>query len=608
MTDLSADFPAGTIASWRSSALEALRKRGRADQDMTAEQVQELLTTVSHDGVRTLPLYTPADALPLPGRPGYFPFVRGGRRPWAAVRGWDVRQRHADPDVAATRAAIRDDVDNGVTSLWVVAGEAGVPPAALPGILAGLDPGRTAVVLDAGEQALAAAETWLELAPAGMSGGLGLDPFGEHARTGRQPRGELAATAALAVRCAAERPGIRAFTIDGSVHHDAGAGDAEEVGGTVAAGVAVLRALTAAGLDLPAAFAQLEFRYAATADQFATIAKFRAARLLWARVAQECGVPQAGAQHQHAVTSAAMMTTRDPWSNIVRTTVAAFAAGVAGAGAITVQPFDHALGLPDRESRRLARNTHAVLAEEAGAARVADPGGGSWYLEQLTRGVAEAAWSWFTEIERAGGMAAALDRGLVAARLAATRGRRTEAVARRRDVIVGVSEFASLTENRPRRRPAPVRSGGGLARNRHAEAFEALRDRVDAHTALTGGRPTVFLAAWGPLAEHAARSEFTAGLLAAGGVATTSAGAVDDPDALADAFAVTGLTVACLCAGDARYAEDAERLAKALSAVGARRIWLAGRPAGITGVDDYLYAGCDAVTVLTILLRDLEVA
>src|SRR5690606_7281890 len=145
----------------------------------------------------------------------------------------------------------------------------------------------------------------------------------------------------------------------------------------------------------------------ATADQFATIAKFRAARRIWARVMQVCGAPEVYTP-QHAVTSSAMLTRRDPWGNILRGTIACFGAGVGGADAITVLPFDAALGLPDAFSRRIARNTQSILLDESSVAAVIDPAGGSWYVERRTDELAHAAWAVFTEIERAGGMAAAL--------------------------------------------------------------------------------------------------------------------------------------------------------------------------------------------------------
>ncbi|MEW2383836.1 methylmalonyl-CoA mutase family protein [Micromonospora sp. NPDC047707] len=609
---LAADFPAAPHEQWQRLTLGVLRKAGLAGEDTPPEAVEELLARRGYDDLALAPLYTADDPTPFPGPPGLFPYTRGGRATGAVVAGWDVRQRHADPDPKATGEAVRADLENGATSLWLVLGEGGVPVAGLPAALEGVYLDLAGVVLDAGAATVEAVPEWFALlaelgVPAAeVRGNLGVDPLGWRARTGQRwdgPAGEWAR------RCATGFPGLRAMTVDATGYHDAGGSDAQELGCGLATGVAYLRELTDAGLAVPAALGQLEFRYAATADQFATIAKLRAARRLWARVAQVCGAPEAGAQRQHAVTSTAMMTARDPWVNMLRTTLACFAAGVGGADAVTVQPFDACLGLPDGFARRIARNTQSLLLEEANVGRVVDPAGGSWYVERYTEELARAAWAWFTEIERAGGMGAALDNGLVADRLAATWQRRTENLAHRRDPLTGVSEFPNLEERLPVRPPAPTGPGGGLPRHRYAEAYETLRDRADAQAAATGGRPTVFLATLGPPAVHNARAGFAANLFAAGGIATVRPPAGDDdPARLAAEFAASGATVACLCSSDRSYAESAEPVARALAEAGAVRVWLAGRPGGHPGVDDYLHAGCDAVAVLETTLRDLGVA
>jgi methylmalonyl-CoA mutase len=594
---LAADFPAATAAQWRELALGVLRKSGVASEETGPAEVDRLLSTTTYDGIRIAALYTEADdTAGLPGQP---PFTRGARPEGAVAAGWDVRQRHAGPDPGAAREAILADLANGATSVWLVLGRGGLPVEALPDLLDGVYLDLAGIALDAGDQFGPAAAAYLDLvasaaATAQASGTLGADPLGWQARTGEAVG--LAGLAPLAARCAAELPGVRAITVDATAFHDAGGGDAQELGCALAAGVAYLRALTDGGLGTAAALGQLEFRYAATADQFGTIAKLRAARRLWARVAQVCGEPAAGAQRQHAVTSAAMMSARDPWVNLLRGTLACFGAGVGGADAVTVLPFDHRLGLPDGLARRLARNTQTLLVEEANVARVVDPAGGSWFVERLTEDLARAAWDWFTEIERAGGLAAALAGGLIADRLAATWERRSGNLARRRDPLTGVSEFPRLDELLPQRQPAPERPGGGLPQHHYAEAFERLRDRADAHP---GGRPTVFLATLGSPAAASPRVMFAANLFAAGGIATVQGGPA--------AFAASGAGVACLCGPDKAYPEQAAPAAATLREAGARRVWLAGR-GEYDGIGGRLYTGCDAVSVLSTTLDDLEVA
>ncbi|MFB9431518.1 methylmalonyl-CoA mutase small subunit [Streptoalloteichus tenebrarius] len=615
---LAADFPAPGRDQWRELVAGVLRKAGRDLENLTGP-VEDLLATTTYDGVTVAPLHTAEDDVPDPGLPGLPPFVRGGRPEGGVVSGWDARQRHAHPDPAVTREAVLADLENGGTSLWLVLGEEGLPVEALPEALADVYLDLAPVVLDAGARTEEAADLLLRLAadrqvpPHALAGNLGADPLGLRARTGVDH--SLSVATELALRCANGFERLRAITVDALPYHEAGGSDAEELGCSVATGVAYLRALTGAGLDVDAAFRQLEFRYAATADQFLTIAKLRAARRLWARVGEVCGAGEAvRGQRQHAVTSPAMMTARDPWVNMLRTTVACFAAGVGGADAVTVQPFDTRLGLPDAFARRIARNTHSLLLEESNVARVIDPAGGSWYVERLTDELAAAAWAWFTEIERAGGMAAALADGLVARRLEETWRRRADRIAHRKDPITGVSEFPNLAERLPERAPAPAPSGGGLPRHRYAEEFEALRDRSDAHLAATGSRPAVFLATLGPVAAHTARATFAANLFQAGGIETPTSGATADPGEIATAFTASGATVACLCSSDKVYAESAAPVARALKAAGAIRIWLAGKPgerAGSdaeSGVDGYLFAGCDALDVLRTTLRDLGVA
>ncbi|MEV6033289.1 methylmalonyl-CoA mutase subunit beta [Nonomuraea sp. NPDC052116] len=573
--ELATGFESISRDGWRALAVEVLRKSG-----IETEAPEEALSTATYDGVTVAPLYDLDDLPGDPGLPGEAPYVRGAR----GTPGWDVRQRHAVADPEAVLA----DLENGVTSLWLVVGDGAIPVDALGAVIEDVYLDLAPVVLEAGDRVREAAEVL----------------FGR----GSAVRGNLGASAVegpgleLARRCVDGFPGLRAITVDATPYHDAGGSDAEELGCSIARGVAELRALTDGGLSVEQALGQIEFRYAATADQFATIAKLRAARRLWARVAEVCGAAGHGGQRQHAVTSSAMMTARDPWVNMLRTTLACFAAGVGGAEAVTVQPFDACLGLPDAFSRRIARNTQALLLEESGLGRVIDPAGGSWYVERRTADLAERAWAWFQEIEAAGGITRAA--GLVADHIAATRARRADDVAHRRLPITGVSEFPNVHE-KPVRPPTPAQAAsetGGLPRVRYAEEFEALRDLADARPE----RPTVFLATIGPVAAHTARAAFAANLFQAGGLDTETAGPGADPEQIATAFAVSGASVACLCSTDKLYAQHAAAVATALRKAGARKVWLAGK-GEYEGVDGNLYAGCDALAVLRETFDDLEV-
>ncbi|MFG2089051.1 MULTISPECIES: methylmalonyl-CoA mutase family protein [unclassified Spirillospora] len=597
--ELAAAFPLAERDRWREMVKGVLRKSGAATEDTPLDDIEGLLTRESYDGVPIAALYARGDA--PPGRPGLAPFVREVRPDGEGIAGWDVRQRHAHPDPAVTREAVLADLENGATSVWLRLGDGGLPVAGLPEALRGVLLDLAPVVLEAGERTAEAAEAFLSLAAergnaADVSGNLGADPLGQAARTGTP--GSPDEAAALAVRCVREFPRLRAVVADGTPYHDAGGGDAEELGAAVAAGVAHLRTLTGAGLSVDEAFGQIEFRLAVTADQFSSMAKLRAARRLWARVAEVSGAAEGTAARVHAVTSSAMMTRRDPWVNMLRTTIAAFAAGTGGADAVTVQPFDARFGLPDDFARRIARNTQTLLLEESSLARVVDPAGGSWYAESLTEGLAQAAWTWFTEIEKAGGLAAALESGLVADRLAATWARRRADIARRKAPLTGISEFPNLAETLPERAPAPREPRGGLPAVTYAQDFEALRDRSDAHAEATGARPRVFLATLGPIAVHTARASFAANLFQAGGIETVT-GAPEE-------FGTSGTSVACICSSDRLYEEQAAEAARVLREAGAVKVWLAGKGSH-EGVDAVVYAGCDAIEALETTLHDLGV-
>src|SRR6201991_3068110 len=230
---------------------------------------------------------------------------------------------------------------------------------------------------------------------------------------------------------------------DGRPVHDAGGSEAQELAFTLAVGLAYLRMMEAGGIGLDAARSALSFRLSADADQFLTLAKFRALRLLWARIEQACGLTPKPL-FIAADTAWRMLTQRDAYVNMLRATMATFSAGLGGANAITVLPHTLALGLPDPFARRVARNTHLVLLEESNLAKVSDPAAGSGGIETLTRQLCEAAWSLFQEIEKAGGLFASLERNLLQRKVLAARVAREANIAKRRDVLTGASEFPNL--------------------------------------------------------------------------------------------------------------------------------------------------------------------
>lgn len=555
-----------------------LRKAGKLTAEAEDSGVWDALTRRTLDDIAITPLGTPAlaETVATAGRPG-----RSGA--------WEVCAHFADPEAKATAADIATDLDNGVTALWLTLGRGGLAiedlATALDGVLLDVAP----VTLES-EDPVAAARAFAALAEGtGVAEGttLGADPLGAALLDGAG--GDPAAVAAE-VAPTATRLGCRALVADGTAAHDLGASDAQELGWSLAVAAAYLRALAATGMDAAQAASLISFRYAATDEQFPTIAKLRAARRLWARVLELSGVgAEHRAQYQHAVTSRPMMGKYDPWVNMLRTCVAAFAAGAGGADAVTVLPFDLRLGLPDAFSRRIARNTSALLIHESHLARVADPAGGAFALEKLTDDLAAAGWAEFGRIEEAGGAAAALAEGSLRARIDRVAAAREAQVARRKRPLTGVSEFPNLAEALPQRKPyAP----GSRPVRPYGLAFEQMRDTPPA-------RP-VFLATLGTVAAHTARATFAANLFAAGGIETLNPGRNDDVEALVAAHgAAERPAVVCLAGSDSDYAAWGAEAAAALRAAGARWIILAGKPMDGLEVDDTCAMGVDALDFLT---------
>ncbi|CAN5583696.1 methylmalonyl-CoA mutase family protein [soil metagenome] len=601
--ELAGEFPSATKEQW-----EALVRRG----------VDRLRTTTLDD--ITLDALATADSAPAPpGRPGRLPFVRSRTPVGAAPKSWDIRCR---VDAGAAGRAVAE-LERGATSILLdlrsmSAIDAASIESALSGVMVELAP----VVLEAGPNWPGAAPTlvarWSEpgIDRTAVRGSLGADPFGAWASDRSIDLDDHVIALADAVDAVADIPSVQVATIDGSRFHDAGASDAWELALTISAALATVESMPD-HLGVRDAFGRVELRLAATVDQFATIAKFRAARQVWGRIAELSGdASAAGRSPIHAVTSCAMTTRYDPMVNALRATVACFAAAVAGADAITVRPFDE-LVVPGGSDlgRRLARNTQSVLAAESGLARVVDPAAGSWFVEQFTHELAAAAWSRLQTIDAAGGFREAVESGLVDEHLAAVRARRRADIGHRRQPLTGTSEYPNRAETVPvvdDTSPAPP-SESGLTAERWAEPFERLRRRVELAAASTGDQPGVFLARIGSPSEFTARAAFAAHLFAVGGLAVEFGPATHDAGVIADAFTSSGWQVACVCSDDATYETDGVDVVAALHDAGAHRIYLAGAPTDsfdaltTAGITDTIVAGGDAHGTLSELLDTLGV-
>ena len=367
----------------------------------------------------------------------------------------------------------------------------------------------------------------------------------------------------------------------GQVVHEAGGGEAQELGFMAASVIAYARASIAAGEDCIPAFSGIILGLTSDAEYFSTLAKFRAARAIWARMT-DAAVGQPLSARIEARSSRRMLSTLDPWVNMLRLTAAGFGAAVSGADAIVLDAFSQPLGRAAPFARRQSRNTQLVLMEEARLGAVADPAGGSWYIENLTDQFARAGWAYMQKIEAAGGVVAALENGLIADDVRSVRLVRETDIAKRKTGLIGVSDFPDLSSRsveidvadyssvakplRPAALAGPNSVCEPLAPWKAAGAFEHLRARAEAFAK----PPTVFLATLGTPAEHSARTAFARNMFAAGGV-VADVGTPED-------YALTQTPIAVICASDALYTDQATAAAKTLNAAGVGRIYLAGRP------------------------------
>jgi methylmalonyl-CoA mutase len=602
MAGLAGDFAPTSEADWRR-LVDRVLKGGSFER----------LVSRSDDGFDIQPIYA----------------RRQGPRVARAGGPWRVMARVDHPDARLANVQALDDLTNGADGLEVIFAGAGgaygyglaqADASSLEILFDGvrMDAGLT-IELDLGPAAepqalgVAALVEASQVDPERLDLSFGLDPLGALARSGNArenwPRmaRELGRLAIALKGRGFAGPFIAA---DARGVHAAGGSPAQELAFALSAGLDYQRALNDGGFEPETARRAIAFRLAADSDEFISLAKFRALRLLWARVEEVCGLPPRPARI-HGESAWRMMSARDPWVNGLRGAMAAFSAGLGGADSVSVLPFTQALGLPDAFARRLARNAQLILLEESHLGFVADPAAGAGAFEALTQAIGEAAWSLFQNLEAQGGLYGALALGDLQRAVAKVAETRAGDVARRKTPLTGVSDFPDLAEIKVETlaaaRPAFAYEGeprvAPLAPRRLTEPFEALRDASDAALARDGLRPTIFLANLGPVAAFSARATFAKSLFEAGGVeALGEEGFASAPEAAA-AFKASGARLACLCSSDEIYATSAEDAARALREAGAR-VWMAGRPGerevGLreAGVEAFVYASCDVLAAL----------
>lgn len=598
---LLSEFPAVSLAAWRA---RVERDLGRPLATLDAPSVE---------GPTLRPLYAAEDGEP-------------GPRPPARDPGWRIALQYAMAEPEALARALRCDATRGLEVAWVelhgelradatVAGAVVgtvLAPEELPSIVTAAGP-HVALHLDAGLLAPAMVRVLLELrgregpadavlcdplATLASAGGLGVPLDLAYARLAETTR-----------NVALRRPSMRTILLDAVAVHDAGASAEQEVAFAIAGGIEHLRRLEVHGLPPAQAMPHVALRMAVGSDLLMEVAKLRATQRLWARVRAHMGVIEGPPTPLWARSSWRASTRRDPWNNLLRGSVAGFAAVVGGAAVVAVQPFTEALGEPDDDARRWAINTQHILRGEAHLGAVDDPAAGSWTFEALTDALARGAWEHARRWLGGSGMAAALEAGVIQAEVAERAAARAQALATGSTAAIGTTLQPLLDERLPdvhsSTAPAtgitepPSITAPPLARRRPTEPFEALRERTDA-AARAGHRPRAALVSVGDASRARPQLDFARSFIAIAGFVSLVLG----PDA--ELPPDVGLFV--LCAPPEALAEHGPAVARRLRDAGARRVLVAGRPTDAlreAGVHDFVHRGRDVLALWSTLHADL---
>jgi methylmalonyl-CoA mutase len=602
-TDSNTDLLTSALAAWRA----------QVEKELAGADFTKKLVARTAEGIAVPPLFTRRDTAGIPelavNDPTAWP-IRRGRGGRARVA---QRLRAADAVTWNTRLRADLMVGQDAVSVTPEEGPTLADANAWQAAMAGLDFTAVPLYLVTEASPRATAARWLAWAtgndqnPAQFSGAFTSDPWRRWARTGAAPSdwaAEWDEQAAWLPEAATALPGVRALGVDVSPWHAAGATAGQELGLALAAAVETLRALTARGTGVEAVARSLQVTLAIGPRFFTEVAKFRAWRVLWARVltAASASADAALGTALHAVGGERNKTALDPLTNVLRITTEGLAASLGGVDALHLPSHDVALGGEDERARRLARNVQIMLTEEFHLGDTIDAAGGSWYVEWLTEGLARGAWTFFQEIERRGGLAAAWAEGWPQGEVARAAAASGKAFATRRQALIGTNLFPAAGDPPPA--PDATRPPGALPATRLAEPVEALRRRAAALTP----RPTVHLVRMGPVKQHKARADFTSGFLAVGGFKIIPGEAHATAEAAVAAVLAAGARLTVLCSTDDTYAELVPAFAGAVKAAAPDTfILLAGRPADpagqaayrAAGIDEFLYLGADVVALNT---------
>ena len=577
-------FPPVSTEEWRA----------KVEVDLKGADFNKKLVWRTNEGFNVQPMYRAEDIKDLKTTDslhGEYPFVRGTK----TNNDWYIRQ---EIEVCCPKAAnekATEVLGKGVTSLGFKLKE-DIDAEGLKTLLAGIDLAKVEVNFDCcPNKALQLAKDLVEVVKAAgaadtFSGSIGFDPFRRLLKHGKDFPKDIKALAAEIVKAVADVKNLRVLAVNTDKLCNAGAYIYQELGYALSWGNEWLSQLTDAGIDATEAAKRIKFNMGISTNYFMEIAKFRAARMLWAQIVKqyEPKCDCACKMNVHATTSEFNQTIFDAYVNLLRSQTESMSAALAGVDSITVTPFDKQYKNPDEFSERLARNQQLLLKEESHLDKIVDPAGGSYYVETLTMSIANEAWKLFLATEEQGGFYAALKAGEVQKAVNESSDKRHTDVARRKESLLGTNQFPNFNEiandkieceggkcccGHNNDAEAETDAVEALKNTRAASEFEALR----LETERSGKRPKVFMLTIGNLAMRLARSQFSANFFACAGYQIIDNLGFDTVEAGVEAAMEKQADVVVLCSSDDEYATLAPEAFKALA--GRAEFVVAGAPA-----------------------------
>ena len=577
-------FPPVSTEEWRA----------KVEVDLKGADFNKKLVWRTNEGFNVQPMYRAEDIKDLKttdSLPGEYPYVRGTK----TNNDWYIRQ---EIEVCCPKAAnekATEILGKGVTSLGFKLKE-DIDAEGLKTLLAGIDLAKVEVNFDCcPNKALQLAKDLVEVVKAAgaadtFTGSIGFDPFRRLLKHGKDFPKDIKALAAEIVKAVADVKNLRVLAVNTDKLCNAGAYIYQELGYALSWGNEWLSQLTDAGIDATEAAKRIKFNMGISTNYFMEIAKFRAARMLWAQIVKqyEPKCDCACKMNVHATTSEFNQTIFDAYVNLLRSQTESMSAALAGVDSITVTPFDKQYKNPDDFSERLARNQQLLLKEESHLDKIVDPAGGSYYVETLTMSIANEAWKLFLATEEQGGFYAALKAGEVQKAVNESSDKRHTDVARRKESLLGTNQFPNFNEiandkikceggkcccGHNNDAEAETDAVEALKNTRAASEFEALR----LETERSGKRPKVFMLTIGNLAMRLARSQFSANFFACAGYQIIDNLGFDTVEAGVEAAMEKQADVVVLCSSDDEYATLAPEAFKALA--GRAEFVVAGAPA-----------------------------